>query len=85
MVFLCYPGLYDQGNRSALNQANLDGAHGLVKIKGHGGMTFVQKPDEATYPNIPLGGLQKDAPAVVSLQILPDLLIAFATGQLATV
>lgn len=56
-----------------------------MKIKGHEGLTFVQKPDEAAYSNIPLSGLQEDAPALVSLQTLPDLLIALSTGQLTTV
>ena len=68
-----------------LTGANRDGAQGLVEIKGHGGVAFVQRPEEAAYPTMPLSGLQEDAPAVVSLQTMPDLLIALATGQLTTV
>lgn len=68
-----------------LIEANRYGAHGFVDIKGDGGMTFVQKPKESAYPIMPLSGLQDDAPAVVSLQTLPDLLMALATGQLTTI
>ncbi len=67
-----------------LTGANRDGSRGLMEIKTHGGATFVQRPDEAAHPEMPLSGLQEDAPALVSLQTLPDLLIALATGQLIT-
>ena len=68
-----------------LSGANRDGGRGLMEIKAHGGATFVQRPDEAAHPEMPLSGLQEDAPALVSLKTLPDLLIALATGQLITV
>lgn len=68
-----------------LTGANRDGGHGLAEIKGHGGATFVQRPDEAVHPEMPLSGLQEDAPALVSSHTLPALLIALATGQLITV
>ena len=65
-----------------LSGSNRDGGWGLREIKAHGGATFVQRPDEAAHPEMPLSGLQEDAPALVSLQALPDLLLALATGQL---
>ena len=68
-----------------LTGANHDGAQGLVQIKAHGGVTFVQRPDEAAHPEMPLSGLQEDAPALVSLHNMPALLIALATGEFITV
>lgn len=64
-----------------LTGSNSDGAQGLVKIKSEGGVTFVQRPDEAAHPAMPLSGLQADAPGVVSLDALPSLLISLATGR----
>ncbi len=72
------------GNRVAgvlLTGANSDGARGLAKIKARGGVTFVQRPDEADHPRMPLSGMEADAPRVVSLDALPSLIISLATGQ----
>lgn len=64
-----------------LTGANTDGARGLVHIKYHGGLTFVQRPDEAEHPTMPLSGLREDEPGLVSLDVLPSLLISLATGR----
>jgi two-component system chemotaxis response regulator CheB len=64
-----------------LTGANTDGARGLVHIKLHGGLTFVQRPDEAAQPTMPLSGLREDAPGLISLDTLPSLLISLATGR----
>lgn len=64
-----------------LTGANSDGARGLAQIKAGGGVTFVQRPDEAVHPRMPLSGIEADAPRVVSLDALPSLLISLATGQ----
>jgi len=64
-----------------LTGANSDGARGLVHIKTRGGVTFVQRPDEAVHPRMPLSGMEADAPRVVSIDMLPSLLISLATGQ----
>jgi two-component system chemotaxis response regulator CheB len=64
-----------------LTGANTDGAQGLVHIKLHGGLTFVQRPDEAAHPTMPLSGLREDEPNLVSLDTLPSLLISLATGE----
>jgi two-component system chemotaxis response regulator CheB len=76
------------GNRVAgvlLTGANTDGARGLVRIKFHGGLTFVQRPDEAAQPTMPLSGLREDEPGLISLDTLPSLLVSLATGQLSDV
>lgn len=39
-----------------------DGATGLQAIKRHGGMTIVQRPDDANTPSMPLAALAADAP-----------------------
>ena len=65
-----------------LSGSNRDGGRGLREIKAHGGATFVQRPDEAAHPEMPLSGLQEDEPALVSLPMLPYVLLALATGQL---
>ncbi len=64
-----------------LTGGNQDGAQGLVKIKSEGGVTFVQRPEEAAQPTMPLSGLQADAPGLISLDALPSLLISLATGR----
>jgi two-component system, chemotaxis family, protein-glutamate methylesterase/glutaminase len=64
-----------------LTWGNQDGAQGLMKIKSEGGVTFVQRPEEAAQPTMPLSGLQADEPGLVSLDALPSLLISLATGR----
>jgi len=58
-----------------------DGGHGLKIIKSRGGLTFVQKPEEASHPAMPLSGIREDDPdGLVSLDSLPAFLHALATG-----
>ncbi len=64
-----------------LTGSNTDGAQGLVHIKQHKGLTFVQRPEEAAHPEMPLSGLREDEPGLVSLNVLPALLISLASGQ----
>jgi len=65
-----------------LTGGGTDGAHGLVKIKERGGLTIVQKPEQAAHPMMPLSGIREDSPdGVVSLEALPDILSALAEGR----
>jgi two-component system, chemotaxis family, protein-glutamate methylesterase/glutaminase len=58
-----------------------DGAHGLVTIKGQGGLSIVQRPSEAADPTMPLTGIREDSvDYVASLEELPSLLMALASG-----
>src|SRR5262245_27205270 len=43
-----------------LSGAGEDGLAGLIAIKTKGGLTLVQDPDEALYPQMPLSALQRD-------------------------
>jgi two-component system chemotaxis response regulator CheB len=45
-----------------LSGADSDGADGLRAIKAQGGMAFVQRPDEATIPSMPLAAIAADHP-----------------------
>ena len=64
-----------------LTGGGTDGGRGLKKIKAGGGLSFVQKPEEASNPMMPLTGIREDNPdGVVSLDQLPALLVALATG-----
>ena len=74
------------GNRVAgilLTGGGTDGGHGLRKIKAAGGLTFVQKPQEAKNPLMPLTGIREDDPEIVSLKQLPALIVGLAHGQLS--
>jgi two-component system chemotaxis response regulator CheB len=65
-----------------LTGGGTDGGHGLRKIKAYGGLTFVQKPEEASNPMMPLTGIREDHPdGTVSLERLPALMVALATGN----
>lgn len=62
-----------------------DGAHGLALIKRRGGLTLVQRPEEAKDPTMPLTGIRADSPdGQVSLDALPAVLSALAAGQALT-
>lgn len=53
----------DQKNRAVgivLSGADSDGALGLKAIKGEGGISVVQSPDSARFPEMPLSGLDAD-------------------------
>jgi two-component system chemotaxis response regulator CheB len=58
-----------------------DGAHGLVMIKRYHGLSFVQKPEEASHPSMPLTGLREDTPATVTIRELPAVLWTLAVGE----
>lgn len=52
-----------------LTGANEDGARGLVRIRERGGLTVVQDPGEAHFPEMPLAALRDQRPsAVLSLE-----------------
>jgi two-component system chemotaxis response regulator CheB len=52
-----------------LTGANQDGARGLAKIKGLGGMTIVQKPESAQNASMPLAAIDAADPhLILSLQ-----------------
>ena len=58
-----------------------DGARGLAEIASKGGLTLVQKPNEALHPSMPLSGIRENSPEVVSLSALPKLLVTLASGE----
>ena len=52
-----------------------DGAAGLWEIKNHGGITVVQSPDDAEYPDMPISALRNvNVDYQVSLRDMPELL-----------
>ncbi len=59
-----------------LTGANRDGALGLTMIKAAGGVTIVQDPDGAEFPEMPKAALQLQTPDfIVNAKELPGLLL----------
>lgn len=59
-----------------------DGVAGLSLVKSHGGVTVVQDPKEAVFPNMPLSAL-RSAPVdyVLPVSEMPKLFLELATGD----
>lgn len=59
-----------------------DGVHGLIHIKGGGGLSVVQDPAEALVPSMPINALLYDhVDLVLPLTELASLLIPLIAGQ----
>jgi two-component system chemotaxis response regulator CheB len=58
-----------------------DGVSGFLTIKAAGGITLVQRPDEAQFPTMPLRALREDdVDGALSPAELSDAVIALAAG-----
>jgi two-component system CheB/CheR fusion protein len=80
--FFFYSLAADQKNRAigiVLSGMDSDGALGLRAIKGEGGITMVQAPETAQYPDMPRSSISADHVDIVS----SPTSIAFQLGQLA--
>ncbi|MCI5132326.1 MAG: chemotaxis protein CheB [Candidatus Electrothrix sp. EH2] len=59
--------------------ANHDGAHGLQKIKKYGGLTVIEDPATAKFPEMPKSALAcTEADYILPLEELADCLLALA-------
>jgi two-component system chemotaxis response regulator CheB len=64
-----------------LTGANNDGAEGLRAIKAAGGVTIVQNPESAEFPEMPSSALSLQKPDyVVKVSELPQLFLSCQTG-----
>jgi two-component system chemotaxis response regulator CheB len=67
----------ERGVGVLLSGGGRDGAEGLAEIRKSGGATFVQDPEEAAYPRMPLSALALDGHRVLRLaEIGPALALA---------
>lgn len=62
--------------------ANHDGARGLNRIKEHGGLTLVEDPATAKFPEMPRSALAcTDVDYILPLDQLRDFLVTLAAGR----
>ena len=73
------------GNRAVgvlLSGGGSDGVEGLIAIKGNGGLSLVQKPEQARQPWMPLNALREDdVDAALSVEAIAALLPLLAAGS----
>jgi len=63
-----------------LSGADSDGSVGLRAIKANGGMAFVQRPEEAAIPSMPLAAIAADHPDYcLSIQQIGERVRAFCS------
>jgi len=68
-----------------LSGGGTDGVLGLIRIKTKGGLTLVQRPDEARQPSMPATALREDdVDAALSVAELLRVVPALARGQRVT-
>lgn len=67
-----------------LSGANADGAEGLAAIRAHGGLAWVQDPETAIVPAMPLSALKRSPPDhVLTVRQMADVLSSFRLSPLA--
>lgn len=65
-----------------LTGANMDGAEGMAAIKARGGVTLVQRPDEAEVATMPRAAIDRCAPDhILSLEDMSQFLLRLARVQ----
>jgi two-component system chemotaxis response regulator CheB len=65
-----------------LSGGGADGAEGLIAITGKGGLSIVQRPDEAQQPSMPLTAIREDdVDAVLRTQEIAEMLPLLAAGR----
>src|SRR5262249_28597096 len=65
-----------------LSGGGADGVEGLIAIKSKGGLSLVQRPDEARQPSMPVTALREDdVDAALSLEELALLIPLLAGGR----
>jgi two-component system chemotaxis response regulator CheB len=65
-----------------LTGANMDGAEGMAAIRARGGVTLVQRPDEAEVATMPQAAIDRCPPDhILPLQDMSQFLIRLARGR----
>lgn len=81
-LFLSAAAIY--GSRVAgvlLSGLGSDGIRGCIAIKAQKGLTFVQSPEQAKFPTMPVTALQEDdIDAALPVERLADVLVQLAHG-----
>lgn len=68
-----------------LTGANMDGAEGMAAIQAGGGLTIVQRPEDADVPTMPEAAIARSRPDhILPLRDMPPLLLQLAAGRAAT-
>ena len=63
-----------------------DGVSGLISITGSGGVSLVQDPSEAPYPQMPRSAIRKDrVQAALAVADIADVLVQLARGDVVEV
>jgi two-component system chemotaxis response regulator CheB len=74
-----------RGNRAVgvlLSGGGADGVEGLIAIKGKGGISIVQQPEQARQPSMPVTAIREDdVDAVLRLDEIAALLSLLAAGR----
>jgi two-component system chemotaxis response regulator CheB len=74
-----------RGNRTVgvlLSGGGADGVEGLIAIKGKGGISIVQQPEQARQPSMPATAIREDdVDAVLRLEDIAALLSLLAAGH----
>jgi two-component system chemotaxis response regulator CheB len=65
-----------------LSGSGVDGVEGLIAIKGKGGLSIVQRPDEARQPSMPLTAIREDdVDAALGTDEIAEMLPLLAAGR----
>ena len=65
-----------------LSGGGVDGVEGLIAIKGKGGLSIVQRPDEARQPSMPLTAIREDdVDAALRTHRIAEMMLLLAAGR----
>lgn len=65
-----------------LSGGGVDGVEGLIAIKGKGGLSIVQQPDEARQPSMPLTAIREDdVDAALRTEEIAEMMLLLAAGR----